>query len=257
MRELVFTLEYAPGCNAVADTLTAHPDARIRSLSLHATPESLWRVDHASGTAAALTAIEDAFLTSDYYADCLAAEDCGATQHTQVLEHSDDTLVLYSYWDRTPSCVSVPHIALSHLGDGVLFETRHNGRIYTWRVIHSSHGNVRAFTAEVEATVGECAEMDIKRVTDAAAPTDAVEHTANELSPEQRAALEAAVEHGYYETPREVTVDDLATRLEIPRSTLTYRLRRAEAYLAESYASENGFLREHRRGTDPSVDQLR
>ena len=99
--------------------------------------------------------------------------------------------------------------------------------------------------------------MDIKRVTDAAAPTDAVEHTANELSPEQRAALEAAVEHGYYETPREVTVDDLATRLEIPRSTLTYRLRRAEAYLAESYASENGFLREHRRGTDPSVDQLR
>ena len=104
MRELVFTLEYEPGCNAVADALAVHPEARIRSLSLHATPESLWRVDHASGRAEALEDIEEAFLTTDYYADCLAAEDCGATQTTQVLEHTDDTLVLYSYWNRTPTC---------------------------------------------------------------------------------------------------------------------------------------------------------
>lgn len=48
MRELVFTLDYDPGCNTVADTLADHPDARIRSLSLHATAESLWRVDHAT-----------------------------------------------------------------------------------------------------------------------------------------------------------------------------------------------------------------
>jgi hypothetical protein len=41
MRELVFALEYEPRCNRVADALADHPDARIRSLSLHATAERL------------------------------------------------------------------------------------------------------------------------------------------------------------------------------------------------------------------------
>ena len=235
MRELVFTLEYEPGCNAVADALAAHPDARIRSLSLHATPESLWRVDHASGPADALEEIEEAFLTADYYADCLAAEDCGATQTTQVLEHTDETLVLYSYWNRTPTCASVPHIALEHLGEGALFETRHEEREYTWRVIHSGGSDVRGFFDGIEAAIGDCARMEIGRLTEASPPTREIDDDGGGLSPEQDAALEAAIEHGYYETPREVDVGELADRLGIPRSTLTYRLRRAEAHLAERH----------------------
>jgi hypothetical protein len=235
MRELVFTLEYGEGCNAVADTLAAHPDARIRSLSLHATAESLWRVDHASGSPEALEEIEAAFLTTDYYADCLAAEDCGATQTTQVLEHTDETLVLYSYWNRTPTCASVPHIALKHLGEGALFETEHEGRGYTWRVIHSGEGDVRGFVDGIETAVGDCAEMTIERLTEASAPTRDPEDGG--LPPEQETALSAAVESGYYETPREIDVGDLADRLDVPRSTLTYRLRRAEARLAERHVA--------------------
>mgnify|MGYP006275873071 CR=1 FL=1 len=237
MRELVFTLEYAEGCNAVADTLAAHPDARIRSLSLHATAESLWRVDHASGSPEALEAIEAAFLTTDYYADCLAAEDCGATQTTQVLEHTDETLVLYSYWNRTPTCASVPHIALKHLGEGALFETEHERRSYTWRVIHSGEGDVRGFVEGIEAAVGSCAEMTIERLTQASAPTREPEGGESGLPPEQERALSAAVEGGYYETPREIDVGELADRLDVPRSTLTYRLRRAEAHLAERHVA--------------------
>lgn len=231
MRELVFTLEYEPGCNAVADTLADHPDARIRSLSLHATAESLWRVDHATGSAAGLTAIKDAFLTSDYYADCLATEACGATQTTQVLEHTDDRLVLYSYWERTPTCVSVPHIALDHLGDGQLFETRHEGREYTWRIIYSGTGDVRAFVDELERAVGDCATLEIERLTEADSPVASDDG----LSPEQEATLRAAVEHGYYETPRKIDAGKLADLLDVPRSTVTYRLRRAESFLAQQY----------------------
>jgi predicted DNA binding protein len=236
MRELVFTLAYQAGCNAVAETLSVHPDARIRSLSLHATPESLWRVDHATGSAEALDDIEETFLTSDYYADCLAADDCGATQTTQVLEHTDDTLVLYSYWKRTATCVSVPHIALERLGDGGLFETRHVGREYTWRIVHSGDGDVRGFVDDLEAAVGDCAELTIDRLTEASPPTAESRDSSRELSAEQESALEAAVEHGYYETPREVDVAGLAERLDVPRSTLTYRLRRAEAALAKRHA---------------------
>jgi len=237
MRELVFTLDYEPGCNEVADTLAAHPRARIRSLSLHATEETLWRVDHVSGPADALDAVEEAFMTADYYADCLATEDCGATQETQVLDHSEDTLVLYSYWERTPTCASVPHIALDHLGDGILFETRNEGRRYTWRIVHSGEGDLRAFFDALEENVGDCAGLEIDRLTDASSPTDP-SHDDGSLPPEQEAALRAAVEHGYYETPREVDVGDLADELDVPRSTLTYRLRRAEAKLAQERVSQ-------------------
>lgn len=239
MRELLFTLTYHEGCNAVADTLAAHPEASIRSLSLHVTPDSLWRVDHAkSPSADSLDAIAQSFFTSEYYADCLATDECGATQTTEVLEHDDATLVLYSYWERTPDCASVPHIALEHLGEGSLFETRHERREYQWRIIHSG-GDVRAFVDVVAEAVGDCATMDIKRLTDARPP--AMDADEDGLSVEQETALQEAVEHGYYETPRQVYVAELAEHLGVPRSTLAYRLRRAEAYLAETY-SESALL---------------
>lgn len=236
MRELVFALEYEPGCNRVADALAEHPDARVRSLSLHATAERLWRVDHATGTPDALDAIEDAFLTGDYYADCLATDDCGATQTTRVLDRTTDTLILYSDWERTPTCASVPHIARDHLGDGVLFETRHEARHYTWRLIHSGQGDVAAFFDDLEVAVGECAQMEMLRTADTASARGS-DGTSSGLSPEQEAALRAAVDHGYYETPREVDVGELAEHLDVPRSTLTYRLRRAEEQLAKQHVA--------------------
>jgi predicted DNA binding protein len=238
MRELAFALEYESGCNRVADTLAEHPDARIRSLSLHATDASLWRVDHATGTPDALEAIEDAVLDSDYYADCLATDECGATQSTEILDRTEDTLVLYSRWDRTPACASVPHIARDHLGDGVLFETRHEGRHYTWRVLHSGEGDVAAFFDEIERAVGDTARMEMLRTAETATGASDIDDSASDLSPEQAAALRAAVEHGYYESPRDVDVGELADHLDVPRSTLTYRLRRAEERLAKRYVAE-------------------
>ena len=247
MRELVFALDYRPGCNAVADALAEHPDARIRSLSLHATADRLWRVDHVTGPPDALDAVADAFLTADYYADCLATDHCGATSKTEILEHGEDTLVLYSYWERTAVCDSVPHIALDHLGDGVLFETRNEGRRYTWRIVHSGDGDVTAFFDELERAVGDCAAMEMHRTTDVSASTEV--EPSDELPPEQLAALRAAVEHGYYETPRTVDVGDLAEQLDVPRSTLTYRLRRAEAHLAKRYVERGP----HVEGTAESL----
>jgi len=236
VRELVFALEYEPGSNRMADTLANHPDARIRSLSLHATADRLWRVDHATGRPSALDDVEDVLLTGEYYADCLAAESCGATQTARVLDRTDDTLVFYSDWERTAACDSVPHIARDHLGDGVLFETRHEGRHYTWRVIHPGDGDAAAFFDDVETAVGGCARMEVLRTT----ATDGQDGDDSAgLPPEQEATLRAAVEHGYYESPRAVDASELADHLDVPRSTLTYRLRRAEEHLAKRYAAGN------------------
>jgi predicted DNA binding protein len=242
MRELVFALEYEPGCNRVADALAEHPGARIRSLSLHATPERLWRVDHVTGSPDALVDVRDAVRGSDYYADCLATEHCGATQSTEVLDHTDETLVLYSYWERTSTCASVPHIALEHLGTGVMFDTRHEGRHYTWRIIHSGTGDVGAFFDELEAAVGDCARTEMLRTTTTSPAAETRDGESTALSAEQEAALRAAVEHGYYETPRDVDVGELADHLDVPRSTLTYRLRRAEEHLAKRYVADEAAL---------------
>ncbi|WP_449271428.1 helix-turn-helix domain-containing protein [Haloarcula vallismortis] len=57
------------------------------------------------------------------------------------------------------------------------------------------------------------------------------------VRPEQSRVLELAAGKGYYETPRETTLDDIAAELDWPRSTVSYRLRQAEAALVEAYMS--------------------
>jgi predicted DNA binding protein len=40
---------------------------------------------------------------------------------------------------------------------------------------------------------------------------------------------------GYYRTPRAVKLAEIADRLDVPESTLRYRLRRAEAWLTTTF----------------------
>lgn len=51
------------------------------------------------------------------------------------------------------------------------------------------------------------------------------------LSPRQRAAVEAALELGYYETPREATHADVADRLDCAPNTASVHLQKAEGTL--------------------------
>jgi len=233
MREFVFSLNYSSECNALSSALDRYPDTRIRSISLHATTKSLWQVSHTTGPSESLDAIKDVFFESDYHTGCLSNENCGTTQDTQVLEHSDDTLIIYSYWERTPSCISIPHIALNHLGEGLFFKMRNVGTTCTWRIVHSKEGDVRGFFDELESNLCGDVDLNIERVTDASYPLD--DDTNEELSPGQEEALRAAVEQGYYKVPRDADAADIAEQLNVPRSTLNYRLRRAETKLVHRY----------------------
>lgn len=111
MRELIFELDYHPGWNPVADTLVDYPDATIRSLSCHVTDDTLWRVDHISGSSDALATLETAYETADYFPDCLVTEDCEATSRTHILDCTAESLVIYCVWERSDVCTSVPHLA--------------------------------------------------------------------------------------------------------------------------------------------------
>lgn len=235
MREIVFALEYAPGTNAVADILADNPEAKIRSLSCHVTPENLWRVDHVTGGQGALDELAETVADSAYYTDCLARRDCEADWETRVLDRTDDALVLYSYWSRTPSCTSIPHLAIDHFGDGLIFQTTWVGRRYEWRIIAPEETAYREFREAIETEIDETTGVSFVRVGDAESAVSADDST---LTPEQDAAVRAAVEHGYYQTPREIETYELAEKLGSPGSTLSYRLRRAEAKLADAYVTD-------------------
>jgi predicted DNA binding protein len=223
MREIVFTVVHEPGMNPVADLLAEYPSARIRSLACHVTESALWRVDRATGPGAALDELED-LAGARYFTDCLVRDGCDGDWETTVLDRSESSLVLYSYWERTASCDSVPHLAREHFGDGIVLDETWRGRRQRWRAL-APDGPVGAFVEDVRAVAD--ADIEFERVSDP--DPDA------ELSPKQADALAAAVEAGYYETPREIETYELAEQLGIPGSTLSYRLRRAEAWLAKRY----------------------
>ncbi len=246
MRELVFELDYYPGWNPVSDTLAEHEGASIRSLSCHVTAETLWRVDYITGSPQALTELETAYKTADYFPDCLVTDNCEANSETKVLDRTDDSLIIYCVWNRSEICSSVPHLALEYLGEGLLFETRQQGHQHIWRIVLAGQEDISTFTAALKSEIKEVGGMELLRLTEHMPDREPKPSQENEELPsEQRQALHAAVNHGYYETPRRIELTELADEMDIPQSTLSYRLQRAESHLATQFVD-----------TDISLDSL-
>jgi predicted DNA binding protein len=62
------------------------------------------------------------------------------------------------------------------------------------------------------------------------------------LTDRQAEVLEAAVERGYYESPRGIELTELADELGVRKSTLSVTLRRAEGRLAERHVRNRDTL---------------
>ncbi|SDQ64236.1 helix-turn-helix domain-containing protein [Natronobacterium texcoconense] len=96
--------------------------------------------------------------------------------------------------------------------------------------------------SELEAIVGDLREtgatIHLERIEGAgdAASTDshAIEIDTANLTEKQREAVVAAVESGYYETPRRAALDDLADQLEVSKSAVSQRLNAVESKLVTS-----------------------
>ena len=70
---------------------------------------------------------------------------------------------------------------------------------------------------------------DLRRVSDVSGVTD----DETQLTPEQQEALEAALEHGYFEIPRGISMEELADELGISHQALSERFRRAYETLVD------------------------
>jgi predicted DNA binding protein len=155
--------------------------------------------------------------------------------------------VIYCVWERSDVCTSVPHLALEHLGEGLLFETRQEENRYMWRIILAGSETIGSFADAFRAEIEDIGGMELLRLTDHTPGSKHRESLNDDTIPTtQRQALHAAVEYGYYDTPRQIELSELAEILDISQSTLSYRLRRAEAQLATQFVT-----------TDSSLDSLR
>ena len=238
MREFTFAIEYESGADPITDVFIDHPETIARSLDGYVTTEQFWRIERISGPAHALDAIETVRFDDSRCGESITDLDCEALRYHDRLKRTDDELVLYTYLEDISACESVHKIAGKHLDPGVVFETRRQEHRHEWRILMRSDASIGIFYDEIGARLRDGLSFRMGSLRDADGwQQDLLASVA--IPAEQRAALQAAVDRGYYETPRGATLDELAAGLDIPRSTLSYRLRRAEIRLVRQYISES------------------
>ncbi|PSQ61074.1 MAG: transcriptional regulator, partial [Halobacteriales archaeon SW_8_66_22] len=146
---------------------------------------------------------------------------------------------VYTYRPEMEGCHSIPYLATQQLGGGLFFETVRRDYRYRWRVLLGETDAVGRLYDTLQSDLREGITLHLEHLD---TPTRWGDQfvTVADLPAEQRVALEAAVEHGYYETPRETTAETIAAALDVPQSTFQYRLQRAEAWLATQFVTEYG-----------------
>lgn len=234
MRELTFELEYDTGADPLMDVFIESPSLSSDGIASCVRRDRLWRLERFVGPAAALDRVERVRLDPDTPREEMTERPCGATREHDVIERAPATLVLYTHVSRLHTCDSVMALAARHLDLGVVFQTKRRENCQEWRLLMRSEENVDVFYEEASDRLGEGIELHIGRL----GPVDRLEYDSLatvSIPPEQRETLQVAIERGYYETPRALTVAELADVLDEPQSTVSYRLRQAEAQLAKGY----------------------
>ncbi|ELK47733.1 MULTISPECIES: helix-turn-helix domain-containing protein [Haloferax] len=237
MREFVFTVEYERGADEVMDLFIENPDLHSKTMAIHATSESMWRLDRLTGPTEALEAFDEVIEQATRCNGVLGM--CGAPVvewEYEVLSETPNGRIVYSCREEGDGIQSIPHVAAKHIGDGLLMQAERRGAQNQWRLLISDDDTVSEIYEEVKDSLSDGLSLSVQRISE---PECWLEESvsADGLPPEQQAALEAAVEFGYYETPRQHTVQEISEELDIPNSTLQYRLTRAEAWLARQFVT--------------------
>jgi len=236
MREFVFEIRYEPDTDELMDLFIETPEARSTTFLCSMGNAQLWRLDRITGHTS-LVEQATALLTGSTY-DQLSISDraCGGRHYSDVLENGSQRSLVYSYFENLVHCDSVPTITNRYITGALLFEIIREGDTERWRILMEDGKKVGMLYDTLGGLLQDGLSFHFDHVSDATGPLLTLFDSVS-IRPEQSRVLELAAEEGYYETPRETTLDELAAKLDWPRSTVSYRLRKAEAGLVESYIS--------------------
>jgi predicted DNA binding protein len=187
----------------------------------------MWRLDHAKGTAEALSAFNEVFLDETRCNECFDVDSCETSRTYHVLDSQETSQTIYTLRREISECQSLPNFIRDRVQKGTVFESRRTDDEYRWRVLYPGSYPIGDVYDRMESHLREGVSLSVSHIT-SADNWKAVERIVADLSPEHWRVLNAAVSHGYYERPRAVSVADLASILDEPRSTVQYRLRTAE-----------------------------
>ena len=235
MREFTFAITYEPGADPLMDEFVGRPELAADSMDVPLAPDAFCRVERFTGPPPALDAIERLRTDPSCAGESVGETALDADGDHHVLEREPGRRVVYSYVGDILEGASVHALVEQYLDAGALIETRREGDRHEWRLLLRSDHNVGLFYDALTGRLRDGLSFRTGHLRDADAwGRGPIART--ELPGEQRVALCEAFRRGYYETPRRISLDELATELDVPRSTLSYRLRRAEARLVGSYA---------------------
>jgi hypothetical protein len=238
MREFIFTIDYERDVDPLMDVFIDHPETHSRSIACNVTEDGMWRLERVAGTESALDKLDEVFDGPVRCTECIGTRECETEWHYEVIASEAGRRTVYSYRSEAGDCHSIPRLAIEHVGQGVLCETERRGSRCEWRLLLCSDEGVDDLFGALEAELRPGLTVEFRQLGEPAYWADEAV-TLAELPPEQQAAVEAAVEYGYYRTPRDISLSDLADRLDVSRSTLQYRLQRAEAWIVRSFVTRS------------------
>ncbi|MGB9951263.1 helix-turn-helix domain-containing protein [Haloarcula marismortui] len=236
MREFVFEIRYNDGVDELMDLFIETPEARSTTFLCSMGNAQLWRLDRITGPT---SVVEDAtaLLTGSAYNQLsISDRPCGGRHYSDVLENGSQRSLVYSYFEDLVHCDSVPTITNRYINGALLFEITRQENTERWRILMEDDKKVGMLYDTLGGVLQDGLSFHFDHVSDAAGPLLTLFDSVS-VRPEQSRVLELAAKKGYYETPRETTLDDIAAELDWPRSTVSYRLRQAEAALVEAYIS--------------------
>lgn len=232
MRELTFGLAHERGVDPVVDTFGEHGASRMQSLHCGWAGSTYWRVDRAEGPAAALDALDECYRDGGGCPDPLVDDSAVHDRTVESLRSTTDERVYYARWELGDGSRPVPGLATEEIGPGVVFEVSHEDGEQWWRLLLPSDDGVGRFYDTLQVELPSGVRYVVGHLTDT---TWERSHREDPLTAKQAQAVETASRMGYYERPRGATQAEVAAELELPESTVSYRLRRAEAALVDGY----------------------
>lgn len=236
MREFAFTVRFSDGADELMDLFSSEPALSARSRACFANQRAMWRIDELHGPAEPLGAAAERYVDESACNECLDVSHCDSTREYTVLDSGPEYRVIYTRREDIAGCHSIPSLAVDEIGDGVLFEARRREDAYVWRLLVPGDTAVGRLYDRIRDGLREGLALEMGHVTDAA--DSSFVGSERVLSTDERRVLTAAVDAGYYGTPRETTVAELAEALDEPRSTVQHRLQRAEAAVVEQFLRE-------------------
>ncbi|WP_438267350.1 helix-turn-helix domain-containing protein [Halomarina litorea] len=238
MREFVFAARYERGADSLMDVFISYPDLVGRALRIAGSSAGLWRVDRLVGPEDALNEVERVMTDHSVCNECLGEHPgCTIEGEYEVVAEGDESRLVYAYTSGGRYCHSIPFFTTQTVGNGALFDARRRENVYEWRVLLPGETKGGEIFDQLQDGLPKGVDISLSQVGSPSAWPSA-DLSQKNLPSDQRRAIEAAVECGYYGTPREASLGDVAAALDLPKSTLRYRLRRAEEWLTNTVFSE-------------------